>query len=101
MGVIGYRKNIEEILLAVPETRDNDILLYINLAKKMRFVIPENTFDFLDEMCNKNLPHFETVRRSRQLLQNEKEELRGNLYDLRQKYGKETSKKFSKSDPSA
>ena len=89
-------KSIEErvtkILKEVPSTRDDDMKLYALVLR--RFYIPNiiqemSALDLLNSIWKSKVPHFTSILRCRQLLQQHNEELRGDQYSERQKKSKE------------
>ena len=78
-------KVVRRLLQNIPETRDNDMLL-ISMAIDHHFPIIKisNNYNiFLKYFISGQLPHFESIRRCRQKLQEEHPELRGVSYRKR------------------
>lgn len=91
------RERIVKILKEKPHCRDNDNRLTANLWNRelldMKKPPTEITgFTFLDYFAAGKLTHPETIRRTRQKIQEEQPELRGKKYDQRQAEGEETRK---------
>lgn len=81
------------ILQRVPETRDNDIKLYIVLLGIYKVDPKEITaLKLLSDINNGHLPQFESCRRARQKLQEDFPELRGKSYIQRQRKANEYRK---------
>lgn len=69
---------VKEILTNVPESRDDDDLLYINVCKKVSPMACNQPFQTVLLMRKTlNIPPFESVRRTRQKLQASYPELCG------------------------
>lgn len=88
-------KNVETIvrntLTDIPETRDSDDLLYYNIIKLWQEGLGEE-FNVYEIFCNRRewgIPNFESVRRTRQKLQANNENLRGTLWARRYRRRKE------------
>jgi len=77
---------VKNILIRNPETRDDDMLL-LSLIWNSERVFGDST-DLLASIGAGELPNPESVRRSRQLLQQENPDLRGDKYKKRQNYVK-------------
>lgn len=68
---------VKDILINVPQARDDDDLLYLNVCQKISPMISQQPFGTVLMMRNAFLiPPFESVRRSRQKLQASYPELR-------------------------
>ena len=83
------KKKIRTILEKQPSTRDNDNLLIAMIWSSET----KETFtdEFLKQLAYGELTSSESIRRTRQKLQEENENLRGELYNERQRKGKEVS----------
>ena len=69
---------VKDILTNVPDTRDDDDLLYVNVCKKISPMVCSQPFQTVLLMRNSlGVPPFESVRRARQKLQASYPELRG------------------------
>ena len=65
------------ILTDIPETRANDDLLYCSVLKRLGAGrLNEPAYMFFRHRADRLIPPFETIRRSRQLIQSKHEELR-------------------------
>lgn len=85
-------KNIVSIVLLENESaRNDDNLLYKEVCKKIQPNIGRLCFDtVLNNMDRLKIPHFETVRRTRQKLQEENPEIYGcNIFVKKQREKKE------------
>lgn len=72
------KDNVTYLLRNFPETRDCDLRL-----TSMYWRIFDNCSDVLNELYNGNITHFESIRRMRQRLQQDNEDLRGTRYKVR------------------
>ncbi len=83
------KKKIRTILEKQPSTRDNDNLLIAMIWSSET----KETFtdEFLKQLAYGELTSSESIRRTRQKLQEQNENLRGELYNERQRKGKEVS----------
>jgi hypothetical protein len=72
-----------KLLEQYPQTRDND-----NLLMSMIWRRESNLFNFFHRLESGKLTPAETIRRCRQRLQLDHPELRGTMYELRQKHQK-------------
>lgn len=72
------KENVIYLLRNFPETRDCDLRLTSMYWKKF-----DNCSDLLNELYNGNITHFESIRRMRQKLQMDNEDLRGTRYKVR------------------
>jgi len=77
---------VKNILIRNPETRDDDMLL-LSLIWNQEKVFSD-AMDLLASIGAGQLPNPESVRRSRQLLQQENPSLRGDKYKKRQNHVK-------------
>lgn len=79
---------VADILKKYPETKDDDSLLLV----KFWDIQTKGELKTFQEFCylltNKHLTHAETIRRTRQKLQEKYPELRGELYEVRKKLEK-------------
>jgi hypothetical protein len=77
-------RTVEDILLKCPETRDNDRLLILRVWAKQKPEINETSFwGFADQFLKGYFTDTESIRRTRQKLQELKPELRGETFYLR------------------
>jgi hypothetical protein len=84
--LITHAERIEQILREFQQARDSDASLYATLLRSLGFDINTKTaLDLLKGMHEGDVPHFESVRRTRQKLQEEHPDLRGQRYEERQK----------------
>ena len=72
---------VRKLLEQYPQTRDNDNLLMSLIWRR-----ESNLFNFFSRFECGKLTSPETIRRCRQSLQKANPELRGKMYDLRQKH---------------
>ena len=72
---------VRELLEKKPELRDNDNLLMAEI-----WSAESNMFNFMTKFKSGKLHSPESIRRTRQRLQEDYPHLRGNLYDARQKH---------------
>ena len=90
---------VKELLTNHPETRNSDALLYIKVVQRLNSSALEKPFEevmtSLEEM---GLPCFETVRRTRQKLQNEFPNLQADeiVQDFRSYREEEFRKEFGR-----
>jgi len=81
------KTEVAKILHLIPEARDSDRVLWVALITKSEgwdVLNSMNTLEFLKNLTKERYPHFESVRRCRQLLQASHPELRGERYKERQ-----------------
>lgn len=80
IGRVAVCDLIKELLIDNPETRDSDELLYVSVCRN---ISPESVnLPFAEVVLNgreRGIPSFETVRRTRQKIQESYPELRGSL----------------------
>ena len=88
------KERVEELLVNQIDTRDNDNLL-ISLIW-IREGAPLDTNSFLIKYSNGGFTSAETIRRTRQLLQADNENLRGEKYNERQRKGEEVRQTINK-----
>jgi hypothetical protein len=87
MGRLNKNK-VREMLEKFPPLRDNDTRLLINIWARELMELgydPKRLADFFALLLNNDLSNAETIRRSRQKLQEDYPELRGNSYNERKK----------------
>lgn len=70
------KKYVEEVLIEIPESRDDDKILIFNVLKKMGIAKVEGTILKIDLKNMDSLPSFESIRRIRQFIQSPKGENR-------------------------
>lgn len=79
--IFKYRFIIAEILKSYPESRDNDIRLFYLFLGKLNIDINKiSGYEFLEKILIRKIPNFESIRRTRQKLQEHNPALRGELY---------------------
>lgn len=86
---------VKRILTNYPETRDNDKLLILKVWAEQNPELRNPSYRFLQfagDFLENNYIDPESIRRSRQKLQEESPELRGKLYEERHKEGSKTRK---------
>ena len=87
---------VKKILEEHPEARDDDFKVIGYVVKEMSPTAMKLNFGQVLWNHNKlNLPSFETIRRTRQKLQHDIPELRGNVYKERMEKQMEYIDKFS------
>ena len=72
------KENVIYLLRNFPETRNCDLKLVARYWNKF-----DECSDLLNELYNGNITHFESIRRMRQKLQMDNEDLRGTRYKVR------------------
>jgi hypothetical protein len=80
---------VRQLLEQYPQTRDNDNLLMSLIWRK-----ESNLFNFFSRLESGKLTPAETIRRCRQRLQLDHPELRGTMYELRQKHQSKVKKEL-------
>lgn len=91
-----WKTHIKELLIKYPRLRDNDQALFANCVwkycKSKGIDLYEINGKMLLQMMteDKQMPHFETIRRTRQRVQEQFPETRGLLYEKRQKLSQKT-----------
>ena len=83
------KKLVLKLLEQYPQTRDND-----NLLMSMIWRSESNLFNFFHRLESGKLTPAETIRRCRQRLQLDHQELRGTMYELRQKHQAKVKKEL-------
>ena len=73
------KENVRHILLSYPETKDCDLKL---VARYWEFIDGYSSL-FSETIYHGEVTHFESIRRCRQRLQSQYEELRGEKYNRR------------------
>ena len=87
-GFDEVKKSIEGILQGCPETRDSDDALYIEIIREFGME-RMNVAEFFTKRKILGIPPFETVRRTRQKVQAEHPELKGQRAAEREEARKE------------
>ena len=79
-------ERVKQILVDIPETRDNDMKLYSLVLRRVYgpHIETMSALELLNAMWKSKLPHLTSVLRCRQLLQQHNAELRGEKYHERQ-----------------
>jgi len=88
------KERVRQLLIKHPKTRDND-----NLLISLIWIdedVPLNTTDFLVKYSMGDYSSAESIRRSRQKLQEAEESLRGETYHERQRKGEEVRQTINK-----
>jgi len=80
---------VRQLLEQYPQTRDND-----NLLMSIIWRGESNLFNFYSRLESGKLTPAETIRRCRQRLQLDHPQLRGTMYDLRQKHQAKVKKEL-------
>jgi len=84
MKIKKYEREVSNILMRKPKSRDCDYILYAFLLLQHGIDITTlSTKDFLKQMSDKSLPSFEGVGRCRRKLQEKHKDLRGIKYIAR------------------
>ena len=87
------QKEVYQILVKYPDTRDNDRLLMLKIWSNQNNHLRTRTFTFYSfalEFINGNFADPETIRRARQRIQEKYPHLRGVGYERRLKLQQET-----------
>lgn len=82
---------VQSLLESLPSTRDDDALLYVEVAKII-LPAPYYTYPIIDLLHELN---YQSVRATRQWLQLRNEELRGKTRKKRHNLGEEIRKEYS------
>ena len=88
MEILKVSVIVKELLIKEPQTRDNDELLTLKVWAKQNPKLRFNTYSFVDfakGFLDNKYFKTESIRRSRQKLQQEIPSLRGEFYGVRQK----------------
>ncbi len=88
------KERVKELLVNQIDTRDNDNLLISQIW--LDEGVPVNSIDFLIKYSKGGFTSAESIRRARQKLQEEHENLRGEKYNERQRKGEEIRQTISK-----
>lgn len=88
------KERVKEWLVNQIDTRDNDNLLISQIW--LDEGVPVNSIDFLIKYSKGGFTSAESIRRARQKLQEEHENLRGEKYNERQRKGEEVRQTISK-----
>ena len=86
------KKTVEKILRTCPETRDNDRLLMLKVWAAQNPYLRDPQFNFISfsyGFLQQEYADPESIRRTRQKLQEQDPSLRGKVYNGRQNKGKE------------
>ena len=81
------KERVKDLLVNQIDTRDNDNLLISQIW--LDEGVPENSIYFLIKYSQGGFTSAESIRRTRQLLQADNENLRGEKYNERQRKGEE------------
>lgn len=93
------KKEVKHLLKNFEKLRDDDHRLIANVWSRYLGkdkVAKMTADDFLKAYADKKLPNAETIRRHRQLLQEDFPDLRGKLYDERQKHSESVKKEIKR-----
>jgi hypothetical protein len=82
---------VYKILKDTPATRDNDILLFSEVWKHQGLKTKITYKKFFKKLYLGELAHTETISRARRKIQEQKKEVRGELYSYRKKLEKEVA----------
>jgi len=88
------KERVKDLLVNQIDTRDNDNLLISQIW--LDEGVPVNSIDFLIKYSKGGFTSAESIRRARQKLQEEHENLRGEKYNERQRKGEEVRQTISK-----
>jgi len=88
------KERVKDLLVNQIDTRDNDNLLISQIW--LDEGVPVNSIDFLIKYSKGGFTSAESIRRARQKLQEEHENLRGEKYNERQRKGEEIRQTISK-----
>ena len=90
MKILNIKNLVKEVLENYPETRDNDNVLLFRVWETENNMLDYYLYEgFKNMIINGELSHFESIRRTRQLLQSQYPELRGERYNKRKTIEKE------------
>ena len=97
MEMKDYKTIVEWVLKKHEDARDSDFRLYGWICSHLCPEVMDMTFkDVLWRHSQLGMPSYETIRRTRQKLQEEKPELRGKNYKARQKKALEYKNTFGR-----
>jgi len=86
MKVTKYKEKQVAVMEKFTSARDCDFALYFHLMGELGYNTDTMTaHEMLKGMATGKYPHFESVRRTRQLIENERNDLRGKSYAKRHK----------------
>ena len=88
------KERVKDLLVNQIDTRDNDNLLISQIW--LDEGVPVNSIDFLIKYSKGGFTSAESIRRARQKLQEEHENLRGEKYNERQRKGEEVRQTINK-----
>ena len=88
------KERVKDLLVNQIDTRDNDNLLISQIW--LEEGVPEKSVYFLIKYSKGGFTSAESIRRARQKLQEEHENLRGEKYNERQRKGEEVRQTISK-----
>ena len=88
------KERVKDLLVNQIDTRDNDNLLISQIW--LDEGVPVNSIDFLIKYSKGGFTSAESIRRARQKLQEDNENLRGEKYNERQRKGEEVRQTISK-----
>ena len=79
-------ERVKQILVEIPETRDDDMKLYSLVLRRVYgpYIETMSALELLNAMWKSKIPHLTSVLRCRQLLQQRDKALRGKKYQERQ-----------------
>jgi len=90
-AIRNIKETVKNILNLFPETRDNDNLLILKVWKEQNTQLPTISFvEFAGEFLQGTYANPESIRRSRQSLQEKHSSLRGNSYYRRKNQAEQT-----------
>tara|TARA_Y100000593_G_C4304836_1_gene335206 strand:+ start:519 stop:872 length:354 start_codon:yes stop_codon:yes gene_type:complete len=100
----GVEGRVRNILTEYPLTRDDDMKLYAMMIVDMYnfnkpFIQSQSADDLIKKIYNGNTPHFTSVLRCRQKLQETCPELRGKKYIERKKHAEKVKEELKRFEP--
>ena len=89
----GYYKLTEDILNKVPQSRDDDQILYAHILAELNFnIFKQPATNLIKQVSDKKLPSLDSITRIRRMIQRQNAFLRGALYDKRHGIKQEKAK---------
>ena len=92
--ILNIQKLVRSVLIKIPEARDNDRILCceIWIREEPSLLLSSSTWRrWAEDFIKGEYTETETIRRTRQKIQEQHPELRGQNYQARQKAGVETT----------
>lgn len=92
--MVKYSKVIEAILEQVPQSRDDDQMLYAHVLAQLNFnIFKQPAINLIKQVSDKKLPSLDSVTRIRRMIQIDNPDLRGGLWEKRHGIKQEKAKK--------